>query len=341
MSQNKDEKKSVEAKTPPTFSKYCKIPNHYNKDVEKEKAQAGLDDERLIWIAHEKIHGANFSITTDGQHFWPAKRGSYLGGNASHDFYGADKVVEFNKPFIKALWELIKKKYSSSDQLEINVYGELFGGIYPHKEVKATNSRKVQSGVYYCPDVRWFPFDIRIVGQGYIRNVDEQRKLLEEAGFPFLVPEVKRGTWKEIMQWDIEKESSRIPSLLGLPELDQNIWEGVVLRPVTDSHFMVKYKTQTFKEITGTKQIKVASDLPSEEILSWVQNLKDNYINHNRIDSVKSKEMPDIVYYKLASLVIDDAMEEANYQGNQKDKRQVRKMLIPFTISLIKQSSSQ
>lgn len=40
-------------------------------------------------------------------------------------------------------------------------YGELFGGKYPHPDVAAhPDVRPIQSGVYYCPDLRFAAFDV-------------------------------------------------------------------------------------------------------------------------------------------------------------------------------------
>lgn len=44
------------------------------------------------------------------------------------------------------------------------IYGELFGGMYPHEDVEEDPARRgrapVQRGVYYCPELRFMVFDI-------------------------------------------------------------------------------------------------------------------------------------------------------------------------------------
>ena len=42
------------------------------------------------------------------------------------------------------------------------MYGELFCGIYPHEEVNDTGYQPVQKGVYYCPWIDFYAFDILI-----------------------------------------------------------------------------------------------------------------------------------------------------------------------------------
>lgn len=43
------------------------------------------------------------------------------------------------------------------------IYGELMGGVYPHKDLPRTDSATppVQRGVYYCPHYDFYGFDIR------------------------------------------------------------------------------------------------------------------------------------------------------------------------------------
>lgn len=44
----------------------------------------------------------------------------------------------------------------------VKVYGELFGGCYPHKDVTPSKNKvkRIQKGVWYSPYVRFYAFDI-------------------------------------------------------------------------------------------------------------------------------------------------------------------------------------
>lgn len=322
----------------PPFSKYTKFGNHYEPRLLQELDERGLLEDTVIWVAQEKIHGANFSLTTDGKRVWPAKRSSYLHGSDARSFYRADTIAqEFTAP-LQTLYQLLKKEYPALQS--VSVYGELFGGAYPlTEEQKAAlptivPTKAVQRGIYYSPYVTWIPFDIRLVGAGqdhlgYIRDLDQQRDLLQSAGFRHLIPEVKRGTWKEMMAWNIEQENSRIPELLGLPALSRpNIWEGVVLRPLSDTHTLVKYKTKRFAEIQGggaTEEKKGAAWQPTDAFQERVKQITQEYLNLNRVAAVASKELPQIHPKRLAALVVKDAFEDLKYAWSHAERGQAMK----------------
>ena len=67
------------------FKKYSSLTNHYEGKFINGVIMNGLTGG--VWVAREKIHGANFSfITDDGNIVTPAKRTDVV--KPAEDFYG-------------------------------------------------------------------------------------------------------------------------------------------------------------------------------------------------------------------------------------------------------------
>ena len=53
------------------------------------------------------------------------------------------------------------------------LYGELYGGQYPHPDVDPVPGlQAVQTGVYYSPHIEFCAFDLRVVGDQMDQYVD-------------------------------------------------------------------------------------------------------------------------------------------------------------------------
>ena len=138
------------------FSGYEKMPDSLKK-LKLDSADFN-ELKKLKWIVTEKIHGANFSFIYENQTLKFAKRKEYL--NWDDDFFGFQLVVnEFEESFIQ-LFEDLSSKIKASKYI---IYGELFGGEYPHKDVVSNNDiQAIQTGVYYSPTINFCAFDIAI-----------------------------------------------------------------------------------------------------------------------------------------------------------------------------------
>ena len=166
-----------------------------------------------------------------------------------------------------------------NDQIEIVIiYGELFGGLYSHKDKKylpKPGIKHVQKGVYYSPALHFYAFDIRT---NYFEDDDEKDssnkpkkkqksvklefgkslEIFKKSGFLYCEP-LKIGTFDECISFDVEKFESTIPSKLGLPPPTdpqndtpiKNIAEGIVLRKLYGRHASIKIKAKAFYEVTG------------------------------------------------------------------------------------------
>lgn len=135
------------------------------------------------WFVSEKVHGSNFIIAFDGNEFKCARRKNWLGSDEKH--YNYKQVLENNKTYLQHIFDSIK---STRDIKFVTFYGEIFGGNYPHPEVKQIDEAiSVQNDgkLYYCPDNRLYLFDILIVDQ------NNNEKMLAVSEFSQLCEDTK------------------------------------------------------------------------------------------------------------------------------------------------------
>jgi len=138
------------------FSGYEKMPNSLKKMGLSESDFSKL--EKLKWVVTEKVHGANFSFIYENGILKFAKRKDYL--LWKDDFFGFQLVVNQLESKIIRLFEDLSAQINAPKYI---LYGELFGGKYPHPEVKANkNVQAIQTGVYYAPSIEFCAFDIAI-----------------------------------------------------------------------------------------------------------------------------------------------------------------------------------
>lgn len=202
--------------------------------------------QKLRWVVTEKIHGANFCFVIDGLGVRCAKRKALLAQGES--FFGHERVLRRLEPSLTALWELARRAEATGaggqgaplcgDRLErLMVYGELFGGGYPHEAVApVAGVQPVQTGVWYSPEVEFCAFDVAVLERGggsqrYL-SFEVAQGLLRSAGV-FCVEPLLVGSWQQAQAHPVGFDST-LPARLGLPPLPRgsNPAEGVVMRPV-------------------------------------------------------------------------------------------------------------
>lgn len=196
------------------------------------------------------------------------------------------------------------------------MFGELFGGVYPHPEVQDLGLQPVQKGVYYTPDLDFYAFDIQLVrpggGQVVVKSwldFDRALELFAACGLFHARPLVE-GTLAECFAFDI-RVNSTVPALLGLPPLPrgQNQMEGVVIKSVHNvalpmgkqrpagagagPRAIFKKKNAKFEEVNPKCESrweeqrrvkKAAVDTVYEEV--------ERYITVNRLHNLESKMGP-------------------------------------------------
>ena len=162
------------------FKKYSSIENSFSREfMEHVVAEMPQD---LEYVVQEKVHGANTSFLCDGETVRFAKRTSML--EEGELFYDYPELLERYRDRVLKLFGDIKAKYP--EVTHISVFGEMFGGLYPHDGVKARQKvGLIQRGVCYTPDHEFYGFDIYLFTEegGRFLPVDEVNELFETYSF--------------------------------------------------------------------------------------------------------------------------------------------------------------
>eukprot|EP00405_Crypthecodinium_cohnii_P002245 CAMPEP_0194756404 /NCGR_PEP_ID=MMETSP0323_2-20130528/10104_1 /TAXON_ID=2866 ORGANISM="Crypthecodinium cohnii, Strain Seligo" /NCGR_SAMPLE_ID=MMETSP0323_2 /ASSEMBLY_ACC=CAM_ASM_000346 /LENGTH=407 /DNA_ID=CAMNT_0039675893 /DNA_START=38 /DNA_END=1261 /DNA_ORIENTATION=+ len=237
--------------SPGAFSKYDKIPGSSGK-VGAAAITAALDQ----YIVTEKVHGANFCIIVSKQEDADeldvkfARRTAIIGGpEDAEDFFSARSCGLLRRlaPRARRVLEQLLAATSAASSAAadaateaicaVHIYGELFGGEYPHPDVpEEPKMRPVQKGVWYSPKLEFMGFDVVQEGPAGVRrplDFHTARKLCESCEIMFAKP-LLEGTLAECLDFDYLFVTT-MPGRLGfppLPESDEpNHAEGVVIRP--------------------------------------------------------------------------------------------------------------
>ncbi len=273
------------------FKKYNSIENSYQSEFINSIYERGFGDEQFI--VQEKVHGANLSFITDGKNVISAKRTDLIDEN--ENFYNSKVVQAIYEPKIKKLFQYLSDK---NDLSSLTVFGEIFGGGYPHKEVEIKKDAKlVQRGIYYSPEIDFFAFDILINNYEYL-GVEKTNKLFEKFGFVH-AKTLFQGSLKQCLEYS-NKFKTTIPKNYGLPELEGNICEGVVIRPIkplffnNGSRIIIKNKNEDWSENNNYIDKDILRTLLREEaeLSDEAEKLCEQaykYISENRLSNVLSK----------------------------------------------------
>ena len=271
-----------------TFKKYSSIENSFD-DAFMEKVH-NHTPAGTRFVVQEKVHGSNCSFLCDGQQIQFAKRTAVVADG--EDFYQWQELAERYRERIYKAFGMIKDCFS--DLQSIIVYGEMFGGVYPHKEVKRIGAMSaIQKGVYYCPGHDFYGFDIYVYtpNKAFYLDVDTANHIFAQAGYLYAEP-LFEGTLDECLAFP-NAFPSNIYRHFNLPEIEDNICEGVVIRPkgplyIPDgTRIIIKSKNARFAEKKGVKHAsKVPRAVPDE--VSELFTLAEAYFTAPRLDNVKS-----------------------------------------------------
>lgn len=296
------------------FRSYCDIENSYRQKALDYIVQSGLSGGE--WCVLEKGHGANSAFISDGTEVKWAKRGSVLGPD--ENFYGIPAVAKVVSPKILQLFSNLKKEKEFSI---LQVCGEICGGWYPHPDVpKNPEAVRVQKGIYYSPDNMFYAFDIML--DGLYQDYDLCVKMFEEVGL-FYAHILFRGTLQECLDYPNEFQTT-IPDLLGLPKIEGNTCEGVVIKPVDPrylacgSRVILKNKNEKWSEKIKKPKVKTEFNFSEagQEVLDGVNEL----LTENRLKNVLSKigEINDKQFGMLLGMFIKDTFEEYSKENSEK-----------------------
>jgi Rnl2 family RNA ligase len=236
------------------------------------------------WIATEKIHGAQLVLGADSSQVKIGKRKAWLA--SSESFFGWQLL----RPALTAAARAIHASLGS--QGAVYVYGELFGGHYPHADVPpARGLVPVQTGIWYAPELRYSIFDIVHVTPDESMFVadDQIRQLAALTGLQ-TAPLLGRGRLTDLQRLPV-RYVSRVAGELGLPPIESNFAEGYVLKPAAAAPFATrpcaKYKIPEFDEqqFDGANALDANAHLSRDELF----DLSARLINAPRVASAQSK----------------------------------------------------
>jgi Rnl2 family RNA ligase len=263
--------------------------------------------DKQVWVASEKIHGANLCIGTDGTQIIVAKRRAVL--EPTESFFAYKRAVA---PLVAGVRRLFRELETAGWAF---IYGELFGGEYPHPDVAPIDAvQPVQSAIYYCPDVSFCAFDLATNGT-FVSYRDAVARF-QSAGIPH-APILATGTLAELLALPVTF-ATRVPAQLGLPALPDNWAEGMVVKPwdaatpLAEPRRIVKRKRPEFAETIyheARKWPTAASDadaLVRAEVALWAM------ITANRVHSAVTKlgRPEDIRLEQIVDEVMSDLRDE-------------------------------
>ena len=269
-------------------------------------------------------------------------------------FYDYPELVARYKERVLKLFADIKARYPEASQ--ISVFGEMFGGLYPHDGVqKERKVSLIQKGVCYTPGHEFYGFDIYLFtdDKGWYLPVDEVNELFEANSF-FYAKTLFRGTLNECLIYP-NAFHSKIAEWLGLPAIDDNICEGIVIRPVVPmylkngSRVLIKSKNERFAEKKSVKKRNklFAEPIPYSEALQTLIAEGEAYVTENRLTNVVS-HIGEVHFPKdfgrvmglLSKDVLEDFLKEHGGSYSSLDKceqKSLNKEVNKLCTSLVKQ----
>ncbi|WP_238012808.1 RNA ligase family protein [Dactylosporangium sp. AC04546] len=234
------------------------------------------------WIATEKLHGANLVIAGTEAAITVGKRKAWL--RPDEAFFG---------------WQLLRPAFERAvavalehtGKQTVRLYGELYGGHYPHADVPAVpGASPVQTGVWYAPDIRFALFDV-LAEEVFVRY-DDVAAIAGSSGLD-VVPLLARGP-RSTVDATPARFQTRMPAVHHLPAIDGNLAEGIVLRPDAAVPFgqrpSLKVKIAEFDEVRygGSQPWDPHAFIGPEEL----RRLAERLVNPPRLAGARSKVGP-------------------------------------------------
>jgi len=317
------------------FKKYNSIENTFDKDFVEKIFLEGYDKQEFV--VQEKVHGSNVCLVADGKTVSFGKRTGFM--EAGEKFYDYEELLERYTPKATALFSIVKETLPNIGT--ITVFGEMFGGKYPHPDVKNDSKIPViQKGVSYCPAHEFYAFDLYVTNEetGRFLSVDEANGFFEKGGF-FYAKTLFRGTLNDCLKYP-NLFQSRISGWLGLPPIEGNICEGIVIRPVepiylrNGSRVLLKSKNAHFAEKKSVKkrEPKLFVEPSYSDSLNNLLPVTEQYITENRLNNVVSKIGQISVPKDTGKLIglfskdiLDDFLKEhsGNYAAIEKSEQKI------------------
>jgi len=317
------------------FTRYDSIGYIFDRDFMAQIRLERFDTQE--YVVQEKVHGSNTCFVTDGKTVSFGKRNGFIAEDEY--FYEYEELLERYTPKVITLYSIVKEHFKDMEVL--TVFGEMFGGNYPHPDVtNNTNVSIIQKGVYYSPDHEFYAFDLYVGNEenGFYASVDESTNFFERGNF-FYAKTLFRGTLDECLNYP-NNSITLIPDWLGLPPIENNICEGIVIRPVVTNYLsngariLLKSKNEHFLEKKSIKK-RIPKWLVEHSYSEQLTNLLlvvEQYVTENRLHNVESKighvSMPKELG-KMIDLfsedILDDFLKEnsGNYAAIEKNEQKI------------------
>lgn len=190
----------------------------------------GAVPQEALWAVQEKVDGANMAFLCDDLDVRVARRHAVLSPGES--FFHHEQMLEFYSGQVYHVYNLVR--LARPEMTSIAVYGELFGGAYPHPDVVAQPGFKpIQKDIWYSPEYDFYAFDIYVFTKsgGFFLPVPEANALFSTAGFLY-ARSLFVGPLEDCLAYPAAFQTT-IPPELELPLLQDNRCEGIVLKPLT------------------------------------------------------------------------------------------------------------
>ena len=318
------------------FFSYPDIENSYQQGFIDKIKEAGYGE--IPYLITEKIHGANSQIEYDvtTEEFLYGNRSKFLAEDEK--FYNLQKCLKKYEDSVKKLSRILKKDLAvMGQQLKtVIVYGEIFGGTYPHEDVqKDRNGIKVQKGVFYSPSNDWLAFDVAYTVFGsdnrYFLSGNRFFSLCVVSGIDVVPVLCEAKNLDEALAYKDDMPSF-VYHKYKLPKIEDNIMEGIVIRPLNDDvwfgnhRLILKKKNDKFKEKSRAKKEIESEDIPEnvikarEEISQFITiNRVHNVISH--IGEVTPKDIGRVIM-ETGKDVLADYNKEYQTLNNMEKKEE-------------------
>ena len=320
--------------------KYNSIINLTSSMMEKEYEPKSVNIPtypNIQYVGIEKVHGSNFSIICDIDNTisYARRKDKLKKDERFHDYLN---VMEQHQDCIKKIKTEIEK--INTAPVLITIYGELFGGKYNHVDVpKQIKMAAVQKEIDYHPNFKFIPFDIKVNNK--FLNWNKFVELIKETNFKLLEPLI-RGDYNTVINFEVEKQITKIPLLYNLPPIRDNFMEGIVIKPTEDlydkrhNRIIIKKKTKQFTE----KKLKPKNVIEVPEKIRKLTNEIGCYITPNRLNNVISKELEITKkdFGRLIKLLLEDSFDEyqkENENPSAKDTHLIRKALMRSAVYVV------
>ncbi|WP_292011230.1 RNA ligase family protein [Chryseobacterium sp.] len=327
------------------FKTYNSIENAYQARVIDQIKVQGFGDE--VFIVQEKVHGANFSFFTDGEKIQIGKRTGFI--QKDEKFFNAHEILEQYRTRVLDVFREIKTIFLEMETIVI--YGEIFGGDYQHADVEAIpGAVKVQKGIQYAPYNEFYAFDIKLNEVTYL-DTQLINEIFEKAGF-FYAKTLFQGSLEDCLRYS-NIFNSQIPDWLGLPEVEDNICEGTIIKTLKTKYFgngsrvILKNKNEKWTEKSKkVKKLKIYKEVHFSEQAQEIWEEIQRYITANRLYTVMSKigEFEPEMMGKVTGIFVKDVLEdfEKDFPESftvieKEEQKRINKKLNSLVIQCIKE----